>query len=333
MISEASYKDLIDSVDIVDFLSQYTKLELRDDGEYWGISCLSDHDTDPSFSVNRENQIFYDFSSHKGGTVLDFIMAYYRIPFKKAVEFLSNYIADSGITMSRTEHLNCVKVLKKYAPPKKQEKEVKYKDLGSDFMQRYEDAPEMLKGWVEEGITESALDFWQVKFDPMSERIVFPIRDINGNIVNVCGRTVDPEYKEKKLRKYTYFFPLGRFDMLYGFWENASCIREKGEIILFEGPKSVMKAWGWGVRNCAALCTSRMNIYQFELLLKLRVRVVFALDTDANIYKDDNIKKLRHYTAIENVINRDNLLGEKMAPVDAGFDVWKELYERRAKVN
>lgn len=333
MTDNVSAKELCSSVDIVDFISQFTPLELRDDGEYWGISCISDHDTDPSLSVNKENQIYYDFSSHTGGDVIDFIKAYYRVPFKTAVELLENYIGENGFETKRADHLNCVGVMKKFATKKKQEKEIKYKDLGNDFMQRYIDSPDKMTDWLDEGITQEAIDFWQVKYDSVSERIVFPIRNTSGSIINVCGRTTDPDYKEKKLRKYTYFFPLGRFDMLYGFWENSSEIRKRGEIILFEGPKSVMKAWGWGVRNCAALCTSHMNVYQFELLLKLHARVVFALDTDANIYKDDNIKRLCHYVSIENVINRDNMLGEKMAPVDAGFEVWNSLYERRARVN
>ena len=44
--------DLIKSIDIVDYLSQFVDLEQRGD-EFWGLSCFKDENT-PSFSVRRE---------------------------------------------------------------------------------------------------------------------------------------------------------------------------------------------------------------------------------------------------------------------------------------
>ena len=329
---EISLRELIESVDIVEYISQYMDLELRQDGEYWGISCLSEHDSDPSFSVNPEKQIFWDFSSHNGGNVLNFIMCYDHCSIAQAIEKLKDYASSMGIRANTSQSLHCTREIMKYMPPKKKEKVAKYKDLGHDFMDKYETNWEMTREWELEGITREAMDFFQVRFDPVSDRIVFPIRSLSGDIINVCGRTVDPEYKEKKQRKYTYFFPLGRFDTLYGFSENCDEIFSRGEIIVFEGPKSVMKAWGWGVRNAVALCTSHVNTYQFDIFLKIGVRVVFALDTDADIFKDDNITGLVRYLTIENVVNKDGLLGEKMAPVDAGLEVWNKLYRTRRRV-
>lgn len=74
----------------------------------------------------------------------------------------------------------------------------------------------------------------------------YPNKDIDGNIISVCGRTLDPDYKEKKIRKYTYFQSIGYLGTIYGLYDNMSAIREQGEVILFEGAKSVMMADGWG---------------------------------------------------------------------------------------
>lgn len=54
--------DLIQQTDIVEYISQYCTLTERSDGEWWGLSPLKEENT-PSFSVNREEQVFYDFSS------------------------------------------------------------------------------------------------------------------------------------------------------------------------------------------------------------------------------------------------------------------------------
>lgn len=90
----------------------------------------------------------------------------------------------------------------------------------------------------------------------------------------MSGRTVDTQWKEKKLRKYTYFKPLGILDTIYGLAENRDYIALKNEIIIFEGAKSVMLAASWGIYNTAALLTSHVNPYQLKILAKLGCRVV-----------------------------------------------------------
>jgi hypothetical protein len=68
------------------------------------------------------------------------------------------------------------------------------------------------------------------------------------------------------------------------------------------------------------------------ILIKLGVRIVFALDKDINIYEDENIKKLSHFVRVEYVRDTENLLEPKMSPVDAGEDTWLHLYERRIPI-
>lgn len=174
--------------------------------------------------------------------------------------------------------------------------------------------------------------FFKVRFDPYSNRIVYPIKNIDGKIINVGGRTIDPEFKEKKLRKYTYFMPLGTLDTIYGLSDNKEEILKKREIILFEGAKSVMVAHGWGVRNTGAVLTSHLNPNQFQILIKLGVRVVFAFDADVDIRNDVNIKRLLPYAQVEWIRNKNGLLDDKDAPVDKGRDVFMKLYEERVRL-
>ena len=61
--------------------------------------------------------------------------------------------------------------------------------------------------------------------------------------------------------------------------------------------------------------------------------MVFALDEDVDITIDTNIAKLKRYVKVEFVKNQDNLLSTKMAPVDAGREVWEKLYEGRISLN
>ena len=191
----------------------------------------------------------------------------------------------------------------------------------------------MLNLWREEGITDEALELYDVRFDPFDNRLVLPIRDLGGKIVNICGRTTDPMYKEKKLRKYTYYRGWDDgMSIIHGLYENYDSIKQSGEIILFEGIKSVMKAYGWGIKNTGAILTSHLNPGQFKNLIKLGVDVAFALDAEVDIRTDRNIQRLAPYAKVYWIKNQDGLLDEKDSPVDKGEEVFRKLYERKVRI-
>lgn len=323
-------EEILEKVDIVDYISQYCDLEEKNDGELWGLSPFTNEKT-PSFSVSKELQRFYDFSSGCGGNVINFVRKYHKCGFLDAVDILKKY-ANITEESSQEKHLGCVMIAKRYLKNRRRATETKAHEdsmLADNYMERYEWDEEKLNVWKREGITVESMKKFGVRYDPFSDRIVFPIRNYDGKIINISGRTLDKDYKEKGIRKYTYFKKLGALDTIYGYAENKEEIEKKREIILFEGAKSVMIADGWGIHNTGAILTSHLNPNQLLFLVKLGVRVVFALDSDVNLTEDANIARLKRYVTVEWVKNRDNALREKMSPVDAGIDVWRTLYERK----
>ena len=220
-------------------------------------------------------------------------------------------------------------VAKRFAPPKRTVKQVKTTILPDDYMERYEKNREKLKIWLDEGISMTSLEKFNVRYDGFSNCLVYPIRNPDGKIVNVGGRTLDPDWKEKKIRKYTYFHSWGELRTLYGLAENREQVEKAREIILFEGCKSVLLADTYGIHNTGALLTSHLNPNQMKILIELGCRVVFALDKDVVIRNDYNIKRLKQFVNVEYIWDRDDLLGEKDSPIDKGKEVWDRLYEGR----
>ena len=319
--------ELIDSVDILEYISQYAEFAEKG-GEHWCLSPLKDEMT-PSFSVRRETNSFYDFSSGKGGNCLNFIRYYNNCSFNEAVEILKRYVGVDGDVVP-TKRLAAVEVAKKYKPRQKKTKATSMKTLPDDYMLRYERDPEKLATWEAEGISKASLDRFQVAYDSFTNRLVYPIRNASGEIVNIGARTLDPNWKEKKLRKYSYLFSWdGGMNTIFGLAENKDEILRKKEIILFEGAKSVMIADSWGIRNTGALLTSHLSQLQLRILAKLGVRVVFALDKEIVIRDDPNIARLKRYVTTEYIWDRDNLLDEKDSPVDKGVDTFIKLSEGR----
>jgi hypothetical protein len=78
-------------------------------------------------------------------------------------------------------------------------------------MLRYEKNPEKLSVWEAEGISKASLERFQVAYDSFSDRLVYPIRNVTGEIVNVCADEsilTDGKIDVRKLRPIS-FDPMG----------------------------------------------------------------------------------------------------------------------------
>ena len=323
-------ESLVREVDIVDYIGQYVDLEEKG-GEWWGLSPFRDEKT-PSFSIRKDPPFFYDFSSGASGNILSFIKLYHHCSGYDAVNKLAEYAGVDKIDGLNTPKLPATLSCRKFMPEKSAKISAKGTVLRTDIMDQYEIRPDKLASWRDEGISDESMRKFGVRYDSFSNRIVYPIRNLNGEIVNIGGRTLDPDWKEKKLRKYTYFYHWGTMDVLYGLWDNREEIEKRREVILFEGAKSVLLADTWGICNTAAVLTSHLNPQQMKVLARLGFRVVFALDKEVDAAKDANIKKLSHYVRCETLLDRKNLLDTKDAPVDKGKDTFEKLYEERIRI-
>lgn len=328
--------DIIDAVDAVEFLSQYCEFEEKG-GELWAISPFNPSERTPSFSLRPESKIWFDFSAGFGGNLIDFIVRKEHVDVRRAVNTLKKFAQiyeKDGEVVARME---AARIARRFRQQDKARPQMTAKFLPDNYMGRYEFRRDKLQLWADEGISWESMRKFGVRYDAFDDRIVYPIRDIRGNIFTVSGRTCDPQWKEKGLRKYTYLSSIGALDTVYGFFDNHSDILEQKEIILFEGAKSVLLADTWGIHHTGALLTSHLSQNQFEFLLRLSsfhgAAIVFALDSDVDILKDDQIRKLCSYARVSWVQNRGGLLEPKMAPVDRGLEVWQTLYEQRRKLS
>lgn len=320
---------LLESISIVEYISQYVDLQ-EEHGDWFGV-CPFHNDTDPSFSVTEDNGKWYCFGCHIGGSIVSFVMKYHHVNYDKAIEILCSY---AGLTQSEIpKRLEATKTLKKYVKRDTKKKQSTYKILPEDYMSRYEKDWEKLALWENEGISREVMSKYQVRYCPFTNRIVFPIRTLTGGIMSISGRTLDPDYKKNKVRKYTYFQSLGTLDTLYAFSDHINSISEKHEIIIFEGVKSVLLAETWGITNTVAVLTNHLSDFQVRELIKLGARVVLAFDGGVNVHKDKVLPLLLKFVRVDWAKNRDGVLTEKMSPVDAGLEVWKDLYERRQRLN
>lgn len=328
--------ELIEKIDIKEYIGQFIDLEEKN-GEWWGISPFTyPPENTPSFSIRREKGAFKDFSSGIGGNVFTFIKLYHKVGAVEAVKMMKQYLGlgeNDEFVDGRAPRLEATSICTRFKPRKCAEKKCKSEFFQSDAMDKYEWREDKLSEWEKEGISYDTMRHFNVRYDSFSDRIVYPITDLGGNIVNIGGRTLNPSYKELGLRKYTYFSGWGGgMNVVYGLFENLEDILRKNEVIIFEGVKSVMIAREWGIKNCGAILTSHLNPMQADILMRLGVHVVFALDKEICARDDRNIQKLSRYATVEYIWDFRNRLKPKDAPVDEGFEVFTELYNERIRM-
>ena len=327
-------RELCESIDVVEFFGQFT--ELKQNGrEWWGLTPFQAEKT-PSFSVDPEHHVFYCFSTGYGGDVIEFIKRYYQCSTKEAIEKLKAYCGVNGIQTELNKRLPATSICKKYQRKSLTGKQNTSKPLPESCMDLYIKG-ENLEVWMDEGISRDVLEKFQVRYDPFANRLVYPIRNLHGEIVNIGGRTLDEKWKEKGLRKYNYYYNWGTINIIYGLYENKAEIMGAKNVILFEGVKSVMLANTWGIDNCGAILTSHLGPNQMKSLLAFcsrnRVSVTFALDKEIDIRKDKHIMQLRQFLNVYYLWDYGDLLPDvKMAPVDMGEEVFRTLLSQKLRL-
>jgi DNA primase len=316
-------EDLIEKVDIVEYISQYVNLTLKGQ-EYVGLSPFTNEKT-PSFFVHPVKKLWYCFSCGEGGNVIQFAKKYHKVSYEQAVKMICSW---AHLLLTNEEPI--LKIIRHYKKKEKEEELAIRAELNPNIMEQYKDIT--IQSWINEGIPREILKKYNVRYDDKACRIVFPVWDIEGKIINIKGRAAHPKWKEFGMAKYIYYYPLGKNDIFWGYHWHIDDILKKNEIILVEGEKSVMKLEANGVNNAVAIATSHLSKPQTQILMRLHVDVVVALDKDKDPTKDKNLVNLARYNNCYIMVDNNNLLGEKDSPIDKGINIFNIMYNERRKI-
>ncbi len=331
--SDELIEEIKDSVDIVDFIGEY--ITLRKKGkEYFG-KCPLHNERTGSFSVTPSKRMYYCFGCKKGGDIITFCQENLGMSYDRAVNYLCGV---AGISATKTEISSAVRCLKKISKSKKLDVPEKHVILNPSILGAFE--KRKITKWIEEGIPQEIMDLYGVRYDRRSNRIIYPVFDNEGNLINIKGRTLYDNYKDfdPPIPKYMNYYPVGDLDYFQGFYLKKDIILQQKEVIVFESLKSVMKADSYGTMNSISSETSQINKYQVKTLIKTHCDIVIAFDSDVtleDIIAKDTIQTLCKFTNVYVIIDKDGLLGdkdEKNSPTDKGKDIWNRLYEARIKI-
>ncbi|HOD36663.1 MAG TPA: DNA primase [Syntrophales bacterium] len=307
-IPESKIEEIRQRADIVGLISEYVALKKA--GRNHLGSCPFHKEKTPSFTVNPEKQIFYCFGCGQGGNVYSFLMKINNMTFPEAVRHLAGKL---GIALPKTFS----EEEEKRRSGLKQEL-YRVNALARDFFARqlFSDAGKSgrehlrKRGIREEVVREFRLgyappawrylrDFFQRRgtdlslveksgliiskgkgdyYDRFRGRLLFPIEDIQGNVVAFGGRIIgegEPKYLNSP-ESPVYI----KGNNLYGLNRSRDDVRKADGVIVVEGYFDFLSLWNAGIRNVVATLGTAMTTHHADLIKRYTKNVYSLFDPD-----------------------------------------------------
>lgn len=304
-------EDVRARVDIVDVISEHVDLR-RSGARYVGL-CPFHSERTPSFSVDREKQLYHCFGCQAGGDVFTFVMERTGAPFPEAVEVLA---ARVGIDTSR------------FAPsPEQRERRRRRQELlelhrlVADFYvrvlrsaagrgaraylqsrrlrpataERFQlgyapPADGFLRFLAREGVDETLAKEagllgegrqGRPPYPRFRERLMFPIWDRGGRVIGFGGRLLQERARAPKYLNSPETPLFSKRRTVYGMHLAAAAAKEHGRVIVVEGYTDCLRLWQHGTEHAVASLGTAFTEHQARLLQGLAPSVLVAFDGDA----------------------------------------------------
>ena len=309
----------------------------RNGNDSFVTHCPLHQDITPSLSICPSKNLFHCFSCGVGGNVINWMMSFENMPFNDAVEKVGKL---SGVDIRNLKQCNALKIYKtiRRLSTGNNKEEVTQNRVVLDESEINKFSEDIPTEWVDEGISEESMKVFNIRIDDKANRIVYPVYDKYFQLIGFKGRTRFDNYKALGIQKYMNYTKIGTTDFFTGMKEQHENIKNKQKVIIFEGLKSVMKAYGWGYDYTIAAETSCLNDEQVKILIQMGIKdITIAFDSDVQMKKIiESTEMLRKFANVFVIRDRsyikDKLLGEKEAPVDRGKEIFETLLAERKKI-
>ncbi len=304
-------KEIIEKIDIVEEIKNYVDIEKS--GQNYKCICPFHEDTNPSLVISPEKKIFKCFVCGTGGSVVEFVQKYEKIPYVSAVNKLAKKI---GIEVKETPKSNFNVILenidifyqkilenselgeeaKNYLLNTRNINMEQIRKFGLGFSPKYSKILyEFISNFIKEN-NMSAVDLEKLQifsengYDLLQNRITIPIHDEFGNVVGFSGRTQDGNVKYLNSKQSPVF---DKSKILYNFHNIIS--NDFKKILIVEGFFDVITASQSGIENVVATMGVAFTNDHLSLLKKHKVLEIYlGFDTDNAGIKttNDNAKIL-----------------------------------------
>ncbi len=314
MIPRAFIDELLSRVDIVDVVGK--SVTLKKAGSNLQGLCPFHQEKSPSFSVSETKQFYHCFGCGAHGSAISFLMEYAGLTFTDAVEELAQGVGltvpKEAVAMNSPLHQQLssrlFEVMDKAATffketLKKDQRAKNYlinRGLSGEVALRFgigyvPDAWQNLEAvfgsYTQSEVANTLAEVGLLiqsegdgktsvkRYDRFRDRIIFPIRNLKGQVIGFGGRIIDKGEPKYLNSPETPLFKKGM--TLYGLFEARKFIREMSYALVCEGYMDVVALAQLGFPNAVATLGTACTETHVQLLLKHTDKVVFSFDGDA----------------------------------------------------
>lgn len=293
-------------ISLVDFVKSQG-VDLKQKGRSFVACCPFHQEKTPSFNVNPGGY-YKCFGCGKGGDHFSFLMEMKRLSFKESLDILSKLAGvvlpssferdfkDPFLEDKKTlESLNMrlVNTFSHFFSSPKTLQASHYlesrgfdlssiKDFNLGFLPR--DSYWLSQFLSEKGFSlnllqKSGIFSFNGRNCFMNERLIFPIKDLQGSIVGFGGRALE-EGKEPKYINSRDDLLFKKKNILYGFYQASQSIRQEKIAMVCEGYLDVLAWHISGVKIAVAPLGTSFTYEQATLLKRFSNKVIFSFDRD-----------------------------------------------------
>ena len=269
-----------------------------------------------------------------------------------AVRWIAKKFDLSGDYVDNTEKSEDWKILANYERIQdievKHNNEIILKEYDKTILDKFNYSVR-IRPWLNEGITQEALEQARIGFYPGGDQITIPHFDANSRFIGLRGRTLCAQegemygkYRPIKINGQLYNHPLGM--NLYNFNFSKDNIKIMKKAIVYEGEKSTLlyKSY-FGLENdiSVACCGSSLSSYQIQMLLDAGAEeIVIAFDRQFKEIGDAEFKhlktnlikihnKYKNFVTISFIFDKNMITGYKASPIDCGPQTFLSLFKER----
>ncbi len=305
--SSSPVEEIKSRIDIVDLIQEY--IQLKPGGANWRANCPFHQEKTPSFMVSRDKQIWHCFGCNEGGDIFTFVQKIEGMEFPEALRVLAKKANvqlpsfNPELQNQKTRLLDLMKsavqfyqaALQESADGKIAREYLARRGVKAAAVETFQlgyspDAWSKLNTYlVQQHFTDQEIflagltikrERGQGYYDRFRGRLMFPLRDIHGNVIGFGARKLKEDDDSAKYINSPQSAIYDKGGFLYGLDQAKQFIREQKVAVIVEGYMDAIASHQAGVCNVVASSGTALTDRQVKLLKRFTATVALAFDAD-----------------------------------------------------
>ena len=307
-MADSQIEEVKNKLNILDVIGSYIKLT-KTGINHRGV-CPFHSEKTPSFFVSNTRQMWHCFGCGSGSSMFDFVMKIEGVEFGDALRILAN---KAGVELKRenpqlrTERTRLYEIcdlackffekqLEGSTVGREAEEYLLKRGISRDSIKKWRlgYSPETWnsltdfligKGYKREEIVKAGLAIEKEgnksdSYDRFRGRIIFPVFDLNSDVVGFGGRVFKQQNETAKYINTPQTLLYDKSSVMYGLNNAKLAVRKQNQCVVTEGYTDVIMCHQSGFENTVAASGTALTFQHLNILKRYSENLVLAFDMD-----------------------------------------------------